>query len=113
MNAPQAPMLAVITTTATTRDDARRIAHELVRRGLVACAQINEIESVYAWKGAVAQETEWRLVLKTLAERYPAVEAAIRELHSYELPAIYALPVTEASADYADWVAEAVSRSGS
>jgi uncharacterized protein involved in tolerance to divalent cations len=81
--------MAVFTTVAR-RDDARRIARALVERGLVACAQISEIESFYAWGGALQQEPEFRLLLKTTAARYAAVEAVVREMHPYELPAIHA-----------------------
>ena len=45
-------VLAVITTTAS-QEETRRIAAEVVQRGLGACAQISEIESFYTWKGAV------------------------------------------------------------
>ncbi len=96
-------LLAVFTTVAT-REDARRIAQALVERGLVACAQLSDIESVYRWDGITQQEPEVRLMLKTCAARYQAVEAALRALHPYELPAIFAIPVSAASADYAAWV---------
>jgi periplasmic divalent cation tolerance protein len=95
--------VAVITTVGS-RDQARAIARTLVERGLVACAQISEIESLYRWDGALQDEPEWRLLLKTVAARYDAVEAAIRALHPYALPAIYALPVERAFAPYAEWV---------
>jgi periplasmic divalent cation tolerance protein len=96
-------LLAVFTST-DSRDEALRIASALVQRGLVACAQVSAIDSVYVWDGALQQQGEFRLLLKTTARQYPAVEAAIRELHGYELPAIFALPVAQADAAYAGWV---------
>jgi periplasmic divalent cation tolerance protein len=104
MDDPDA-LIAVVTTTAT-RDEAQRLATALVERRLVACAQLSDIESLYRWQGAVQQASECRLVLKTTAGRYAAVEAAIRALHAYQLPAIFALPVTQAFEDYAGWVRE-------
>ena len=98
-------MLAVFTTVAS-REEALTLAEALVERRLAACAQIELIESVYRWDGEVRHEPEFRIVFKTVAERYAEVEAAIRELHSYELPAIYALPVERADARYAGWVEE-------
>lgn len=98
-------LIAVYTTVAT-RDDAHHIAKALVEQGLAACAQITEIESVYAWKGSVVQEPEWRVMFKTMAERYPAVEAAIRGLHKYELPAIHAVAIEHVFPPYAAWVEE-------
>jgi periplasmic divalent cation tolerance protein len=70
-----------------------------------AIAVLTSIDSVYAWQGAVQSEPEYRVLAKTVAERYDAVEAAILELHSYDLPAIYALDVAEIYSPYADWVA--------
>jgi len=95
-----------IFTSAGSADEARRIASAVVERRLAACAQINEIESCYRWKGAVQSEPEWRVLIKSTDAQYEAVEAAIRELHSYELPAIYAVAVDQAFAPYADWIRE-------
>ena len=100
--------LIAIFTSCGTRDEAARISQVLVERRLVACAQLSEIESCYRWNDAIQHETEWRLWLKTTKDRYPLVEAAIRELHSHELPAIYVLPVTRAFAPYVEWVAQSV-----
>ena len=98
-------LLAVYTTVAS-REEALTMAKALVERRLAACAQVSEIESVYRWDGAVRHEPEFRIVFKTVAARYAEVEAAIRELHSYELPAIYALAVEQADPRYAAWVKE-------
>ncbi len=96
-------LLAVWTTVAT-REEAQHIAEACVREKLAACVQLSTIDSVYEWQGALQQEPEVRLVLKTTAARYPALARRLRALHPYELPAIFALPVAEASADYIAWV---------
>jgi periplasmic divalent cation tolerance protein len=96
----------VVLTTIDNLEDARAIASALVERKLAACVQVSTIESVYAWQGAVQNDTEYRVVAKTTADRYADVEAAILDLHTYDLPAIYALDVAEAYAPYAEWVAE-------
>lgn len=100
--------IVAILTTIDSAERAQAIAGALIERKLAACAQISEVESVYSWQGAVQREREFRIMAKTLAGRYADAEAAIRELHTYELPAIYAVPVTEVFAPYADWVAENV-----
>jgi periplasmic divalent cation tolerance protein len=100
-------LLAVFTTVATL-EDAERMARALVERRLAACVQIDAIRSVYRWQAQVQQNCEQRLMCKTTAARYPALQAAIRELHSYELPAIHALAVAQAWGPYADWVRESV-----
>ncbi len=96
-------IIAIMTTTGSL-DEARSIAAALVERKLVACAQISSIHSYYRWEGAVQNDDEFRLLLKTTEDRYPEVEAAILELHSYDLPAIVAFDITKGYGPYADWV---------
>ncbi len=98
--------IIAVLTTIDSAERARAMAAALVERRLAACVQISEIDSVHAWQGAIQNDREYRIVAKTLASRYAEVEAAIRELHSYDLPAIYAVDLTEVFEPYADWVAE-------
>jgi periplasmic divalent cation tolerance protein len=95
--------IAVVTTVGD-KKEARRLAHALVEGGLAACAQIEKIDSVYAWKGGIERGKEYRVLFKTVETR--SVERAIRELHSYELPAIHAVPFSHVSAPYAARIAE-------
>ena len=97
--------IAVVTTVAS-RKEARAMAHALVTARLAACAQISRIESVYAWKGAIEHGKEYRVLFKTTDESYDAVERAIRELHSYELPAIHAFAFEHVLPAYAAWIEE-------
>ena len=80
------------------------MARALVERGLAACAQISQIESFYSWDGAVQNAKEFRVLFKTSGALYEAIELAIRELHSYELPAIHACAIEEIYAPYATWI---------
>ncbi len=96
-------LIAVYTTVAG-QEEARQMARAVVERKLAACAQISEIESFYPWKGAVQNEAEWRILFKTRAEQFTALEVAIRELHTYELPAVHAVAIEHVSQPYAAWV---------
>jgi len=98
--------ILLVLTTLATQADAQALARGMVEQRLAACAQISPIESIYRWQGAVQQEPEWRLLLKTTAARYPALQAALRAGHPYELPAIIALPCSHALPEFADWVQE-------
>lgn len=100
--------IAVVTTVAS-RDQAQAMGRALVEQRLVACAQISAIESIYVWQGALQQEPEFRLLCKTTAQRWPAVEAAIRALHPYEVPAIHACALDQVHAAYGAWIAHNVS----
>ena len=95
-----------VLTTIDSLEQARAIANMLVKRKLAACVQISPIESVYSWRGSVQRDEEYRVFAKTTEERYADVETAIRELHSYELPAIYAIDLAHVFEPYAEWVAE-------
>lgn len=97
--------IAIFTTTGTL-EEARAIARAVVERKQAACAQISEIESTYSWKGAVQTDKEFRLLIKTTHEMYGAVERSIRELHSYELPAVFSVVVDEAYEPYVQWIAK-------
>lgn len=105
-------IIAIMTTT-DSLDEARSIASVLVERQLAACAQISPIQSYYTWQGTVQNDEEYRVFIKTTDDRYADVEAAILELHSYELPAVVALDITRAYGPYTEWVTESVSDTAS
>ena len=98
-----------VTTTVADRADAERIAVTLVAKQLAACVQVSgPIESTFRWKGQVETSQEWICTAKTRRELYPAVEQAIRELHTYEQPEIIAVPIVLGSAGYLAWIGEVV-----
>lgn len=103
--------IAVVTTLGS-REAAHQLARRLVEQRLAACAQISEIFSVYRWQGAVIEQPEFRLLLKTVDALYPAIERAIRELHSYELPAIHAFALEHVYPAYAEWIEDNVTPDG-
>ena len=90
--------------------EARRIARHLVERRLAACVNLHPAESVYRWKGKVEEAREVLLAVKTTRAGYPALEAEVRRLHSYETPCILALPVAAGSAPYLRWVRDSTRR---
>src|SRR5918998_1955651 len=100
----------VVMMTAGSREEAARLAEMLVGARLAACVQIlPEMESVYWWQGAIQREPEVLLLAKTTAGRFASLEREVRALHSYETPEIVALPVTDISAPYLEWLAGSVS----
>lgn len=96
----------VVVTNCGSAKEARRIARALVERRLAACvnAVSAPVESVYRWKGKVEKAMEFALLIKTTRARFSAVERVIRELHSYDVPEIIALPVAAGSKDYLKWL---------
>jgi periplasmic divalent cation tolerance protein len=100
-------MLAVITTVSTA-EQAEVLARTAVERRLAACVHVEAVHSTYHWQGKVASAAEMRLTFKTSQALYPALEAALRQLHPYDLPAIFALPVTQALPEYEAWLRESL-----
>ncbi|HXR60956.1 MAG TPA: divalent-cation tolerance protein CutA [Solirubrobacterales bacterium] len=99
-----------VMTTAGSEQEAGRIAALLVERRLAACVQVvGPVVSRYRWQGAVEEEREWQCLAKTTLAAYGAVEAAIREAHSYDEPEIIATPIVAGSAGYLAWIEENVS----
>ena len=84
---------------------ARQIGTALVERQLAACVNlVPGIESIYQWEGKICHETEILAVFKVAAERFEDFEAALQELHPYDIPEVLALPVAAGSERYLDWV---------
>lgn len=91
----------------TTKDieQARSIGRALLDRKLIACANIlPQMESIYRWNGAIQNDSEAVLILKTEARLVEATKNAVLELHSYETPCVLTLNVESGSQAYLDWL---------
>lgn len=101
----------------TTVDDAaiaKQLARQLVEMRLAACVnQIERVHSTYRWEGKIEEADEILLIVKTAAERIPAVKEAIARLHPYQVPEILVLPVEDGSDSYLAWLLEAIREPGS
>ena len=85
---------------------ANTIALAVVEARLAACVNIlPRVQSIYRWQGVVESAAEVPLLIKTTADNYPALEAAINELHPYDTPEIIALNIERGLPAYLDWVA--------
>ena len=95
----------VVLTTVGSEDQAIRMAEELVDGRLAACVNIQSaVRSIYRWKGKIWDDEEFLLVIKTTKPAFGAVRDAIKALHSYELPEIIALPITEGDQGALEWI---------
>jgi len=95
----------VVITNLPDRATAEKLADALVEQRVAACVNIlAPCRSVYRWKDAVQHDEEHPMLIKTTRERYPALEAAIRAGHPYELPEILAVPAGRGLPAYLDWV---------
>jgi periplasmic divalent cation tolerance protein len=97
----------VVYVTAGSLDEADRLARGLVEERLAACVnRIGPIQSVYRWEGKLEQSEEHLLIIKTKKDLFSALEKRVRELHSYSVPEIVALPIIDGSQEYLRWLGE-------
>jgi periplasmic divalent cation tolerance protein len=107
----EAASARVVLTTVGSPEEAHRLARLLVERRLAACVNlIPNLTSIYRWQGAIEEAAETLLLIKTTADQLLALEAAIRELHSYDLPEFLTLPVESGSQPYLAWLLDSVSQ---
>jgi periplasmic divalent cation tolerance protein len=91
--------------TASSRDEALKIARHMVEERLAACANILPgITSVYWWEGKVQEEGEVSLILKTRRDLVDPLVARVKELHSYTCPCVVALPLSGGNPAFLDWI---------
>jgi periplasmic divalent cation tolerance protein len=99
----------LVLTTCGSAGDADRLARALVGDRLAACVNVvGNVASTYRWRDEVQQEPEWLLVIKTTADRFGAIERAIRAQSGYELPEVLAVEAAGGSAPYLEWLAASV-----
>ena len=104
MNPPE-PEVRVGFITAPDAETGARIARALVEERLAACVNlVPGIRSIYRWEGAVEEDAEVLLVVKTRADRAGDLASRVAELHPYDLPELVLLPAVGGSPAYLDWV---------
>lgn len=103
----------VILVACASHKEARSIAKSLVEKRLAACVQelTAPMRSTYHWKGKIESVNEFLLLIKTTRKHFSAVKKAVKQLHSYEVPEIVALPIVQGAPDYLSWIKKSVSRS--
>ena len=95
----------IVLTTASSREEAKRIAKALVEERLAACVNVvHGVESIYRWQRKVEEAAEVLLLIKTNVEKLEALETAVRRLHSYEVPEFLIFEVNGGSAAYLKWL---------
>jgi periplasmic divalent cation tolerance protein len=102
-------MYIVVFTTCANKEEAQKISRALVEKRLAACVNIlPQVESLFWWEGKVDSAQEFLLVIKSRAERFGKICALVKSLHSYEVPEIISLPVSEGHQPYLQWIDESL-----
>ncbi|HSB31205.1 MAG TPA: divalent-cation tolerance protein CutA [Candidatus Sulfobium mesophilum] len=97
----------IVFMTAPKEDEAQRIAQDIVSSRLAACVNIiRDIHSIYRWRGKIEDEGEVLMIVKTRLDLFGKLKKRVKELHSYSVPEIIALPLIEGSEEYLSWLKE-------
>ena len=97
----------VVFITTSGENEAANIARALVEGRLAACVNIaRNLRSIYSWQGKIEDESEVLMIVKTQKKLFHSLSQKVRELHSYSVPEIIALPIVEGSEDYLKWLKE-------
>ena len=96
---------SLIYVTASSRDEAVKIGCQVVENRLAACANVLAgTASIYWWEGAVTEEEEVSLILKTRTDLVDRVVEKVKEIHSYDCPCVVSLPITGGNQGFLDWI---------
>jgi len=93
----------IIYTTHQNRQEASKIISHLLKKRIIACANLFPIESTYFWKGKIESSKEIAVILKTRKENWEKVRDEIKNIHPYETPCIIKINV-ESNSDFANWI---------
>jgi periplasmic divalent cation tolerance protein len=94
----------LIQTTCGSKKEAKKIAQILIEQKLAACVQLTKIESLYTWENKLCVNKEVALHIKTKKENFKKIQRKIKENHSYDLPEIIEIEITNASKSYLKFI---------
>lgn len=101
----------VVFCTTHSQDEAKHIATTLVNENLAACVNIiPNITSIYRWENELCTDYEFILIIKSVRQNLSPLVDKIKDLHSYDIPEILAVPVLGGSETYLNWLASETSR---
>ena len=104
--------VVIVLTTIDSAEQAQGIDRTLVAERLAACVNLlPEMTSVYRWEGAVQEDRERQLVIKTTREKVDGLRARLHELHPYDVPEFLVLSIESGSAAYLHWMSDSTRES--
>ena len=91
------------------KKEAFKIAAFLVKKKLVACANIiNNVDSIFAWKGKITKASEILIVGKTMNKNIQKIIKSVKKLHSYEVPCVIFFDIKNGNTDFLKWIIKSV-----
>ena len=99
--------MTLIYITCKDQEEAKKISLHLLKKRLIACANMFPIKSMYWWKGKIENQKEAAILAKTLEKNFGKIKKEVLRLHSYEIPCILKIDA-EANESYDDWIKKEV-----
>lgn len=103
--------MILIYITSPSEENAEEISEHLIKKRLIACANIFPIKSIYKWKGNIAKEKEFVIMAKTQEKNFDEVKEEVEKIHPYKIPCILKISA-EANQKYSEWVQREIDLSG-
>ncbi len=95
----------VVFTMVSDKKEATKIAQSLLKERLIACANIvGPVSSLFWWEGKINKANEFLVIMKSRKNLFKKLSERVKELHSYEVPEVITLPVTEGLPSYLNWL---------
>jgi len=99
----------IVMMTASSKEEAARIVRALLEEKLIACANIlDSVTSFFWWQNKIDQENEALVLMKSKQSLFKKISKRVKELHSYDVPEVLAVPVVDGSSDYLGWLEESL-----
>ena len=99
----------IVLTSCASQEEAEKIVQKVLKARLIACANILPgVKSFFWWKGAIDSGGESLLIIKTKKATFKALVKKVKEVHSYDVPEIIALPIVDGSGDYLKWIEDSL-----
>ena len=103
--------LVVVLTTEANQANAEALAAQLLEQRLAACIALQAQQSLYNWQGGIERDSEVQLLIKTSAEQLDALQIALHQLHSYDVPEWIVLS-GQCSEAYGSWLTNSLKQPG-
>lgn len=102
-------MYSIVYITSSNEKEANNIVEHLLKKRLIACANLFPIKSIYQWDKKLVKEEEVGAILKTRRELVDEVIEEIKKLHSYDIPCIVSIPIKKGNKDFLSWISDETS----
>ena len=98
--------MALYFLTCKDREEADKISQTLLDKKLVVCVKKSPVSSQYLWKGSIENSDEVFLIMDSTEEKFEEIEKVVKNLHSYSLPNLVAIPISSSSKGVSEWLRE-------